>query len=98
LSSSCSFLPGQEVGNVEVVLKAGFGDFCHDPAEIAREVACWLQDEGLLATMSNLTSEVGHPTAAAEIVQDIGNIAHAWIDINLAANNGDRRSILESSL
>ena len=93
-----SFLPGQEAGNVEVVLEAGFGDFCKDPDEIAREVACWLQDEELLATMSRRTEKVGHPTAASEIVQDIGNITHAWMDINLASNNGLRRSTLGSSL
>lgn len=93
-----SYLPGQEAGNVDVVLDAGFGDYCKDPDEIAREVACWLKDDELLATMSKSASEVGQPTAAADIVQDIGNITHAWIDINLAANNGERRSILTSSL
>ena len=88
-----SFLPGQESGNVDVVLEAGFGDFCQDPDEIAREVACWLKDDDLLATMSKSASEVGHPHAAEDIVLDIGNITKAWMDVNLVANSGKRTSV-----
>ena len=95
--SIVSFLPGQEAGNVEVVLEAGFGDFCKDPDEIAREVACWLKDDELLAAMSRRADQVGHPTAASEIVQDIGEITRAWMGINSASNNGGRRSIHGSS-
>ncbi len=82
---------------MEVVLEAGFGDFCKDPDEIAREVACWLNDEELLATMSRKAGQLGHPTAASEIVQDIGDITHAWMGINSVSNNGGRISILGSS-
>jgi UDP-N-acetylglucosamine:LPS N-acetylglucosamine transferase len=81
-----------------VVLEAGFGDFCKDPNEIAREVACWLQDEDLLSTMSRRADAMGHPSAAAEIVEDIGSITLAWMEINAASNNGIRRSILESPI
>jgi 1,2-diacylglycerol 3-beta-galactosyltransferase len=95
--SIVSFLRGQEAGNVEVVLEVGFGDFYKDPDEIAREVACWLKDDKLLAAMSRSAYQVGHPTAASEIVQDIGEIRHAWMGINSASNNGGRRSIHGSS-
>ena len=97
LSTTFSFLPGQEAGNVEVVLDAGFGEFCTNPTEIAQMVACWLLDEGLLATMSKRTAQVGHPTAAAEIVQDIGEVTHAWMEVNSASNNGIRTSIIDYS-
>lgn len=77
-----SFLPGQEAGNVDVVLDAGFGDYNDQPEGIAAEVACWLQDEKLLVTMSHATQEVSHPHAAQDIVLDIGHITHAWMQLN----------------
>ena len=77
-----SFLPGQEAGNVDVVLEGGFGDYCKEPEGIAEEVACWLQDESLLETMSAAAKEVGHPHAAEDIVRDIGDITHDWMDLN----------------
>jgi hypothetical protein len=51
-----------------------------------------------MSTMSRRADAVGHPTAAAEIVQDIGSITLAWMKINAESNNGSRRSILESSI
>jgi len=77
-----SFLPGQEAGNVDVVLEGGFGDYCKDEEGIAEEVACWLQDETLLNTMSVAAREVGHPHAAEDIVKDIGETTHSWMDLN----------------
>jgi len=78
----CSFLPGQEAGNVDVVLEGGFGDYNKDEEGIAEEVACWLQDETLLNTMSLAAREVGHPHAAEDIVKDIGDTTHSWMDLN----------------
>jgi 1,2-diacylglycerol 3-beta-galactosyltransferase len=77
-----SFLPGQEAGNVDVVLEGGFGDYNKNEEGIAEEVACWLQDENLLNTMSVAAREVGHPHAAEDIVIDIGDTTHAWMDLN----------------
>lgn len=77
-----SFLPGQEAGNVDFVLEKGFGDYCDEPVEIGKEVACWLQDPKLLVEMSHKAQASGHPQAAAEIVKDIGSITHAWIALN----------------
>lgn len=77
-----SYLPGQEAGNVDYVLEKGFGDFCDEPAEIADEVACWLQDDKLMETMSRLAHSSGHPHAAADIVLDIGSRAHTWMALN----------------
>lgn len=69
-----SYLPGQEAGNVEIVLNGGFGDFCSDPETIALELACWLQDSQLLNVMSKKAMKVGNPHAAEQIAMDIGKI------------------------
>jgi 1,2-diacylglycerol 3-beta-galactosyltransferase len=74
-----SFLPGQEAGNVNIVLDGGFGDFCVDPDDIGNEVSCWLNDDDLMKEMSRKSTAVGHPDAASEIVQDIGQITHEWM-------------------
>lgn len=77
-----SYLPGQEAGNVDFVLEKGFGDYCDEPVTIADEVTCWLQDSKLLETMSHEAQKAGHPTAAADIVKDIGSITHTWMALN----------------
>ncbi len=77
-----SFLPGQEAGNVDIVLDNQFGDFCNEPRQIASELASWLQDPGLIQEMSKNSRVVGHPHAAASIVQDIGTITHEWMQRN----------------
>ena len=77
-----SFLPGQEAGNVDIVLEGGFGDYCEDPEGIATEVACWLQDTKLLDSMSSSATSVGHPNAAEDIAKSIGEITHAWMQVN----------------
>jgi len=74
-----SFLPGQEAGNVNIVLDGGFGDFCDEPWGISEEVACWLRDEALMDIMSVAASDVGVPNAASDIVLDIGTSTHEWM-------------------
>ena len=75
-----SHLPGQEAGNVDIVLDGGFGDYCEEPETIALEVACWLQDSQLIDVMSRKAHAVGHPHAAEEIAQDIGDTTHEWME------------------
>jgi 1,2-diacylglycerol 3-beta-galactosyltransferase len=77
-----SFLPGQEAGNVDYVLDNGFGDYCENPQLISEEVATWLQDPSLLEEMSRRAQDAGHPTAASEIVLDIGSTTHTWMALN----------------
>lgn len=77
-----NFLPGQEAGNVDYVLENGFGDFNSHARIIAQEVAVWLKDADLMESMSRSAQEVGHPHAAADIVIDIGSIAHTWKTLN----------------
>jgi len=77
-----SFLPGQEAGNINVVLDGGFGDFRKDPEDISRGVASWLQDEKLFVEMSQNSALVGHPHAAADIVQSICDITFKAMEEN----------------
>jgi 1,2-diacylglycerol 3-beta-galactosyltransferase len=73
-----SFLPGQESGNVDVVLETGFGEYNRKPVEIAGIVSSWLQNPELLAEMSKKAKSIGRPHAAADIVLDMGTAANAW--------------------
>ena len=75
-----SYLPGQEAGNVDIVLNGGFGDFCSDPETIALELACWLQDSQLLDLMSKKAMKVGNPHAAEQIALDIGKIVQEQLN------------------
>lgn len=77
-----SFLPGQEAGNVGFVLDSGFGDYNEDPLEIADEVTFWLQNKSLMDKLSRNAREAGHPSAAENIVRDIGSISKAWMSLN----------------
>lgn len=77
-----SFLPGQEAGNVDVVLESGFGEYQKRPSKIAEIVTSWLQDKPLLQTMSQAAMAAGNPYAADEIVEDIGRQTVAWMNLN----------------
>ena len=78
----CSFLPGQEAGNVDVVLESGFGEYKKRPSEIAKVVGTWLQDTELLNSLSRAAMKAGNPYAADEIVADIGQQTIAWMTLN----------------
>lgn len=77
-----SFLPGQEAGNVDVVLESRFGEYQNRPSEIGETVTSWLQDKALLQTMSQAAMVAGNPYAADEIVEDIGRQTVAWMNLN----------------
>lgn len=66
-----SFLPGQEAGNVDIVLDGGFGAFEKKPKRIASTLSSWLQNDSLVEEMSNRAAEVGNPNAASDIVKEI---------------------------
>lgn len=77
-----SYLPGQEAGNVNIVLNGGFGDYCEDPETIALEIACWLQEPNLLEKMSQKAMRAGYPNAAEEIAVNIGEMTMQWMERN----------------
>ena len=66
-----SFLPGQEAGNVDVVLEKGFGDYVKDPKEAAAVLTDWCNDEKLRRVMSNNAKQVGDAGAAERIAKDV---------------------------
>lgn len=86
-----SFLPGQEAGNVDIVLENDFGAYNDKPPEIAKIVTSWLKDPSFCAEMSRRAVKVGRPNAAADIVIDIGTSANAW----KALNNDKRMTDVE---
>mmetsp|Transcript_53138 Transcript_53138/g.60209 ORF Transcript_53138/g.60209 Transcript_53138/m.60209 type:complete len:572 (-) Transcript_53138:309-2024(-) len=77
-----SFLPGQEAGNVAVVLESKFGEYNNKPTEIGEIVTSWLLDAALLEQMSKAAMVAGNPYAADEIVEDIGRQSVAWMKLN----------------
>mmetsp|Transcript_623 Transcript_623/g.693 ORF Transcript_623/g.693 Transcript_623/m.693 type:complete len:532 (-) Transcript_623:356-1951(-) len=77
-----SFLPGQEAGNVAVVLESKFGEYNNKPPEIGEIVTSWLLDSTLLEKMSKAAMVAGNPYAADEIVEDIGRQSVAWMKLN----------------
>lgn len=77
-----SFLPGQEAGNVNIVLDGGFGAFERNPQKIAEKVSFWLQNDSVLDEMSLRSEAVGNPHAASDIVRDIGQITMDILEQN----------------
>lgn len=67
-----SFLPGQEAGNVDIVLDGGFGAFEKKPEMIASTLCSWLQNDVIVDEMSVQAAVAGNPNAAYDIVKDIG--------------------------
>jgi hypothetical protein len=84
-----SYLPGQEEGNIDFVIDAGFGAFCSDsdPTAIAEELCMWLQDEKKLETLSKAANAKGAPYAARDIVKVIGDSSLKWKDLNAIGTN-----------
>ena len=70
-----SFLPGQEVGNVDFVRDGGFGDYRSDPADVARLVASYLTDETKLREMGKAARKAGRPEATKQIAEGLARIA-----------------------
>lgn len=90
-----SFLPGQEEGNVDFVVKGEFGMYCPDtdPWGLADEVVTWLLDEEKLRNLSVAAKKSGAPDAAAEIVRVIGEDSLKWKEIN---NTRDKAGVTKN--
>ena len=85
-----NFLPGQEEGNVEFVVKGGFGSYRSDntPSLAAEVVASWLLDDEKLKELSSNSKQHGKPEAAAEIVRIIGNTTLKLHNDEKSGNSG----------
>jgi len=79
-----SFLPGQEEGNIDFVIKGGFGSYRNDrdPMGIAEEVVLWLEDEEKMKALRKAAKQQGTPYAARDIAKVIGDSALKWKEIN----------------
>ncbi|MGC9469186.1 MAG: MGDG synthase family glycosyltransferase [Anaerolineae bacterium] len=68
-------LPGQEVGNAEIVVNAGAGELAEEPVEVLKTLCHWLEDDrALLSERSINAKELGRPRAAynvAELARDV---------------------------
>lgn len=68
----CSFIPGQEEGNVPFVVEHGAGVYAEKPTEIARRVGEWLRPGNtMLVQMAARARALGRPAAAKEIAEEI---------------------------
>lgn len=78
-----SFLPGQEEGNVEFVMKKKFGKYIpdSDPEAISKGVTSWLRDPDLMVQLSQNASSAGNPSAAENIVKSIGESTLRWKEL-----------------
>lgn len=65
------FLPGQEEGNVTLVLESGSGEFHLAPDDIAHCAAKWVIDPEERASVAERASALGRPNSTREIAQDI---------------------------
>mmetsp|Transcript_4057 Transcript_4057/g.5837 ORF Transcript_4057/g.5837 Transcript_4057/m.5837 type:complete len:420 (-) Transcript_4057:102-1361(-) len=83
------YLPGQEAGNVSLVLEQEFGTYSDKPCKIAKTVSRWMRDPTLLHSMSNNALKAGHPSAASDIVLDIGSRTHTWLESNMKETQTD---------
>lgn len=66
-----SYLPGQEAGNVDLVVNNEFGAFQRNPKHMAATLRSWLLNDHVLRQMSLNAQKEGRPHAAFDIVQDI---------------------------
>lgn len=67
-----NFLPGQEAGNVDFVIDNGFGSYSKNPSTIADTVTSWLEDDEILATLSNKAKEAACSASTITIASEIG--------------------------
>lgn len=70
------FIPGQEVGNVEYVVKHGAGLLAEPPLPLLKALAHWLANDGqALKAAAERARQLGRPRAADDIAQRIWHFA-----------------------
>lgn len=70
-------IPGQEDGNVQLVVESGAGVYAPKPEEVAQAVAQWL-DEGIagLQKRAENARKIAHPNAVWDIADEVWSYAH----------------------
>lgn len=66
-----SYLPGQEAGNVEYVVRHKFGVFRRSPKSIAKTIRKWLDNEAIRQQMAQKAVQTAKPDATTNIANDI---------------------------
>ena len=70
-----SFLPGQEAGNVDLVVEGGWGAFVSEaePADVKRKVRDWIaRDDAFFDEMSERAKKDGNAKATLKLAEEIG--------------------------
>ena len=92
-----SYLPGQEEGNVEFVVRAGAGSYAARPRELAAEIARLRDDPAALAAMRAASARVGRPRAAADIaglLAEVAVVAIGWRESPAPAYSHGHQAVL----
>ncbi len=92
-----SFLPGQEEGNAEFVVRAGAGSYAARPRELAAEIARLRDDPAALAAMRAASARVGRPRAAADIaglLAEVAMVAIGWRESPSPASGHGHQAVL----
>jgi 1,2-diacylglycerol 3-beta-galactosyltransferase len=86
-----SFLPGQEEGNVDYVVDAGFGCYRGNPDGIANTVEEWLAKSEMLDKMKCNALIASRPDATMDIARDLADMLYKRRE-ELKKNNGKTSS------
>jgi 1,2-diacylglycerol 3-beta-galactosyltransferase len=70
-----SCLPGQEEGNIELVVSAGAGRYAPRPRDLVAEVGWLRRDRAALAAMGAAAADLSRPGAAADIAGLLADLA-----------------------
>jgi len=97
-----SYLPGQEEGNVDFVVRAGAGSYAARPRELAAEIARLRDDPAALVAMRAASARVGRPRAAADIaglLAEVAVVAIGWRESPvLAYSHGHQAALTDRDL
>ncbi len=64
-------IPGQEVGNVDYVVKQGAGAWCPTPLAVSQTLREWLTQPSRLSDLRAASASLAHPEAAIDIARAI---------------------------
>ncbi|MGH2592188.1 MAG: MGDG synthase family glycosyltransferase [Anaerolineae bacterium] len=69
------FVPGQEEGNPQFVIRAGAGAYCPRPAQVVNTLRAWLSDPKHLEELAVNARAVSRPNAALNVARIVYHIA-----------------------
>ena len=73
------FVPGQEEGNPQFVIRAGAGAYCPRPAQVVNTLRAWLSDPKRLEELAVNARAVSRPNAAFKVARIVYRIAEERI-------------------